>query len=270
MNKFTLSLGVLLTCLFFFQSPKSSHSNSTGAPAGRTGAPTAAGGTEATCAASNCHGGSLNSGPNSVTITVDGDPESLVAGQTYSVTVSIPNSTASEAGFQIVCLNPSRANCGTFTASTGNKTILGSGRTYVTHSNKNNTEWTFSWKAPATVPDSVFFYASGREESPGSRTYTTKRKFVNNITSTKSDFSSESFSLYPSFTEGRVFVKPGPGVHLFSEIRILDAKGSLVKTIPADNQEETTIDLPANAQTGKYYCQLISSAGVSVKPFFKK
>ena len=182
MNKFTLALGLILASVFFFNSSRYSQSSSGGAPASYTGAPKATSGNELTCANSNCHGGSLNSGPHSVEIAFDGDPQSLVAGEIYNVTVSIPGSSATEAGFQIVCLNPAKANCGAWTAATGNKKVTGSLRTYMTHTNKNNTSWSFTWTAPASTPDSVFFYASARENAGGSKTYTAKKKFINNVT----------------------------------------------------------------------------------------
>ena len=62
MKTFKLISAFLLVLVLIFNSTEWSVGNSGGAVASRTGAPTAAGGTELTCQA--CHGGSLNTGPN--------------------------------------------------------------------------------------------------------------------------------------------------------------------------------------------------------------
>ena len=272
MNKFTLALGLMLASVFFFNSSRYSQSNSGGAPAARTGAPLAAGGNEMTC--TNCHNGSLNSGPNSVDIAFDGDPQSLVAGEIYNVTVSITGSSATEAGFQIVCLNPAKATCGTWTAATGSKKVTGSLRTYMTHTNKNNTSWSFTWTAPASTPDSVFFYASARENAGGSKTYTAKKKFINNVTDVNAQITMSSFELYPTVTSGSIYLKMNAMLSPFGQVNILDHMGRLVlqKTISAEEvnaQEALVLDLPADAQSGLYFCQAIVSGKPVVKCFFK-
>lgn len=275
MNKFTLALGLMLASVFFFNSSRSSHSNSGGAPAARTGAPKATSGNEATCSASGCHSGTVNAGPHSVTISLDGDPETLMPGEQYDVTVSIPGSTATAAGFQMVCLNAAKANCGAIIPTSGsNKLVSGTGRSYVTHSNKNNKSWSFKWTAPATLTDSVFFYAAGREESGGSKTYTTRRKFINNLTSTESDFANEAFSLYPTLTDGRIFVKTNGLFSPMGQIRVLDNKGQIVCSRSLGELNSTAgdgmeIELPAEANPGIYYCQLVSGSQRVVKKFFK-
>lgn len=180
MKKKLLTLGFAFVLFFGFQSTRYIHSNPTGAPAARTGALRATTGFEATCAQSGCHGSSLNVGPHSVSISLDGNPDTLTAGQIYPVTVKVENATGNFAGFQMVALNPAKASTGTFTVGTGTKLVTQSGRTYITHNNRNNKTWNFTWTAPTNLPDSVWFYVAAMENTGGFKTYTNKLRLIKN------------------------------------------------------------------------------------------
>lgn len=128
-------------------------------PIGRTGAPG-----ETTCGASGCHSGGTFAG----TVTISGVPDTVVANQAYSVTLT-QTSNAVRAGFQMTVLDGNNTMCGTFTAGSGCSigSNSGNGRKYMRQSSPKNlsngsASWTFTWKAPATVNNELihFYFVS--------------------------------------------------------------------------------------------------------------
>ena len=165
--------GVMLSLLQGLQS------RSNGNITAYTGAPRATTGNESTC--TSCHNGTNNSGPHSVAISITGNPSGFNPGQAYTVTAKIVNPTGTRAGFSLVCLNPAKASCGTFTVGTGTRILTTTGttgRSYINHSGTSLKSWTFTWTAPTTnVPDSVTFYMAGLEVTTADYTYTGKLVF---------------------------------------------------------------------------------------------
>lgn len=149
--KITLYVFLLAFLLVSLQSSIIDPSNP---PTGRTGAPG-----ETTCQASGCHTGGSFTG----TVEITGVPDSVVAEETYSITL-IHTSDAAKAGFQLTVLDEANTKAGTLTAGTGCSIGSAGGRQYVRQSSPHNinngtTSWTFTWKAPATVvDDSIHFY----------------------------------------------------------------------------------------------------------------
>lgn len=225
MKKIYLSATVLVVFSVFFSLQKGLESKSNGNIIGFAGAPLPGGSSEATC--TNCHGGTNNSGPNSLSITVQGNPSGFVAGQTYSVTASIVNSTTSQAGFSLTCLDPQLAMCGSFTNGTGTRIVTNpqNGRFYINHSGTALKTWTFSWTAPAqNAPDSVTFFAAAREVS-GNNIYTGNAVFRKQSVTELSDVvSSGSLFPYPNPAESQIRFSQGP-----AEYRIIDLNGITVK-----------------------------------------
>ena len=124
-------------------------------PLGNTGAPN-----ETTCAKSSCH---LNPGSITGTVSISGIPDTVTPNQTYQITLT-NTSTAVKAGFQLTCLDAANMKCGNLIATPGNNVGNFSNRQYVRQSTPKflsggSASWTFSWKAPATLPeDSIKFY----------------------------------------------------------------------------------------------------------------
>lgn len=128
-------------------------------PIGRTGAPG-----ETTCGASGCHSGGNYTG----TVSISGIPDTVVANQSYSVTLTNA-SNAVRAGFQMTVLDGNNTMCGTFTNGSGTSigSNNGNGRKYIRQSTPKNisngmASWTFSWKAPAVVNNELihFYFVS--------------------------------------------------------------------------------------------------------------
>ena len=144
----------LLLFAFIFIGLQSSIIDPNNPPTGRTGAPG-----ETTCQASGCHTGGSFTG----TVEISGVPDTVVASQTYPITLT-HTSDATRAGFQMTVLDEANIKCGTLTAGTGSSLGNAGGRQYVRQSSPHNfttgtTSWTFNWKAPASVTgDSIHFY----------------------------------------------------------------------------------------------------------------
>jgi hypothetical protein len=149
---FLLVLLVSITFLLSSYSgsdPKSMYPG--GAPAGYTGSP--ADGHNCT----QCHGGSAATVQN--WITSDVGPEGYLAGQTYTITVTVTGS--GKKGFEVSPQNTAGDLLGSMVAGSGEK-LVGSGK-YVTHtssSNSNPKVWTFQWTAPAAGSGEVTMYGA--------------------------------------------------------------------------------------------------------------
>jgi len=223
--------GFALVAISVFSSLRQGlQSKSNGSIIGFSGAPLPGGGAESTC--TNCHGGTNNSGPNSLSITVQGNPSGFIAGQTYSVTASIVNSTTSQAGFSLTCLDPQQAMCGTFTNGTGTRIVTNAqnGRFYINHSGTALKTWTFSWTAPAqNAPDSVTFFAAAREVS-GNNIYTGNAVFrKQSVTLLSDEVSSGLLFPYPNPAESQIRFSKGPVAYIIRNLSGISVKEGLAE-----------------------------------------
>ena len=220
---FTIAAAAILISLY-----NGVESRSGGVVIGVTGAPKVGGGNEGTCANSGCHGGVVNSGPNSVQVSVSGNPAGFEPGQIYSMTAKIVSAGAVTGGFSVTCLNPALGNIGTFTTGTGTRIVNDpqSGRFYINHNTPGNGTWNFSWTAPTqNVPDSVTFYAVGRVSSPSNNVYTSKFVFKRNInTSNLSNLHPGSVVPYPNPAQERIIFSKEPVAYKIRSINGLELK----------------------------------------------
>lgn len=232
------------------------HSNPQGAPAGVTGAPKALTGNENTCYQSNCHGsGTINSGPHTVSINIAGNPDTLTAGQAYSINVKIDNATGPYAGFQLVALSPSRTSIGTLSSASGNKIVSSGGRSYVTHTGRTLKSWTFTWTAPATLPDSVRFYVAGMETvSNVYRTYTTHKTLKKNpvVTAVAGSVSAKSWLVFPNPVQDVLNLKNKSVDQLPLSLEIISMDGKSVLKSESLSASDNQIFLPRDMSPGVY------------------
>lgn len=122
--------------------------NPTGAPAGKTGSP----GDGSNC--TSCHGGTASTVTGWITSNIPA--EGYTPGQTYTITATPVG--AGTKGFEISPQNSSGNLLGTLIAGP-NTQLVGSGK-YITHTNKTQSSWTFSWIAPLAGTGSVTFYGA--------------------------------------------------------------------------------------------------------------
>ena len=149
---FSTKATFVLATLWFALS--SSLLNPGNPPEGSTGAPN-----ELTCQQSGCHGGGTFTG----TVAISGLPDTVVANTTYTITLTNA-STAVRAGFQLVCLDATNAQCGTLTTGTGTSIGLIGNKQYISQSTPKilsggSTSWTFTWKSPVSLSNNaITFY----------------------------------------------------------------------------------------------------------------
>lgn len=139
--------------------------SSSNPPDGRTGAPG-----DGLC--SNCHsqGSSGNLAGN---IAISGLPGTITPGTTYNITVTINNMTspptdAERGGFELLALDGSNVNTGTFSNAGSGSTFSGSSKVYWKHATAKNfnggssVTYTASWKAPnAAGGNTITMYVAG-------------------------------------------------------------------------------------------------------------
>ncbi|TDI77542.1 MAG: T9SS type A sorting domain-containing protein [Bacteroidetes bacterium] len=136
---------------------------SSGAPAGRTGAPG-----EGNC--TFCHKGSLvNSGQGNVVINA---PASSQPGVTYDFTVVVTDPIATRFGFEITAKTDGAVFVGEWILVEASGTrFAGTGTDYVTHNEPvfltNSTAFLVRWKAPATDVGDITFFAAGNGATLG-------------------------------------------------------------------------------------------------------
>ena len=273
MKKTLIPISFLAVLVFGLGSINSKlSSNSGGAVSSRTGAPDGSGGQEATC--TSCHGNVANSGPNSASISIAGNPTGFMADSVYTVTVSVNNPVGSAAGFQVVALGgPNFSTFGTL-AKIGNtsKIVLGNGRTYLTHTSSSLFSWSFNWTAPSSgLTDSMTFYAAVNETVGGARrTYTTTKTFRRKILTSSPEFQqTASLKVFPFQAEKEIFVGGIPFDLTNGMVQIVSQDGRQVLNQALENGGLQGIQLPSNLSPGQYFIR-ISGLGYQAASRFQK
>ena len=139
---------------------QATKANSTGPPAGHTGAPG-----ELTC--TQCHIGPTTGGTFTIT-----PPQTYMPGQTYQIVVrhTNPDQTRTRWGFQLTAL-AGETMAGSFGNTSGlTQIITGGSRQYIEHTSDGTHKgtilvatWSFNWTAPASAAGPVTFYAAGNQ-----------------------------------------------------------------------------------------------------------
>jgi hypothetical protein len=178
---------ILFALIFFDYSPalETVHAFPTGPDPGRTAAPG-----ELSCATSECHGTSRNTGPGKFTIVA---PDRYEPGQTYQITVrnETTDTTRTRWGFQLTALTETNTKAGTLQNINGFTSVVRNAgpnrsRDYIQHNitgtfqgQTTRTSWIFNWVAPDQDAGEITFYAAGNQAnndgtSSGDQIYTTK------------------------------------------------------------------------------------------------
>jgi hypothetical protein len=241
---------------------KNSHIRSTGAPAGKSGAPG-----ESNC--TDCHSGTVQDGAGINELALINLSQEIVTeytpGETY--TVAITTEAAAKRGFQVSPrILSDNTKAGTSVGITGSSALITENNLeYITHTSFSNTSssgWLFTWTAPATdVGDIRFYYAANisnnNNTSSGDLIRTSQHTFSAESTSSiykkqkdlnfSVGYLKESSSLvlnYSTLNAGSAFVN------------IIDMSGKSVFTKRLDDvkigSNEALILLPKNLQDGVY------------------
>ena len=140
------------------------QTRSTGAPAGRSGDPSAA----LTCQ-NGCHNtNALNAGAAEVSITSNIPEEGYSPDSTYTITAQIMEQGFPRFGFQAIAFGTNaNTGVGAVTLTDGGRTrIMSAGdNQYVTHTSggidsSNSNTWTYDWTAPSAGEGEVILYAA--------------------------------------------------------------------------------------------------------------
>ncbi|MCS6992162.1 MAG: T9SS type A sorting domain-containing protein [Chitinophagales bacterium] len=152
-----------------------SYTNDLQPPGSRTGAPS-----ENTCATSNCHAGTVNSGQGSITLTFSNPALKYIPGDTFQITVKVSDPTKTKWGFELTALNATNDSTpGKFlNEATGILVSYPSPisslpkRKYVAHrdANTSTSQWVINWVAPATDVGKICFYAAGNASNNSGNT----------------------------------------------------------------------------------------------------
>lgn len=211
-------------------------SNSTGAPAGRTGSPLDNG---LTCA-NGCHtsGTAVNGGPGSVNITSDIPAEGFIAGNTYQITINVEEAGKNRFGFQTSVYGETSMNTnGTATITDMARTQKRStgGNEWVTHAFNGITatdqnSWSFDWVASAD-DDSVTIYAvglaaDGQGGNSGDLTYsTTLGASRQSGVAVERELAIQELAAFPSPATSRLFVELNSQANGAAIISLMDMQG---------------------------------------------
>lgn len=236
-------------------------------PTGKTGAPG-----ETTCSTSSgCHSGGTFTG----TVTISGVPDTVLAGQTYTITLT-NTSNAVRAGFQLTAWDDANAMCGTLTAGTGVNIGTGSaGKKYARQSTPKtlsggSTSWNFTWKAPATASgNKVNFYfvslcANGNGNKTGDNAIPSTKSVVLQTTSAAQEPSlNAAVKFYPTLVKNN-------SLHIElldaaqGKLRVFDLNGRMVMEQALTSVNE--VDVNALAK-GLYTAQILAAGKSSTQKF---
>jgi len=159
-SKITLSLiSTIIVSVLLQTSGNEVQSNTSGAPAGRTGSPSDG----LTCATSNCH--NTTASISLVQIINSNVPISgYIPGQTYTLTATMTQTGISKFGFQISPQDLNGNKVGNIIVTNTTNTKIVSTK-YITHTSAGSTgtgtnTWSFNWQAPSIGSGDVVFYGA--------------------------------------------------------------------------------------------------------------
>lgn len=252
----------LLTTLFFIalvgidSAYNQAHTNSTGAPAGRTGSP---GDNGLTCASAGCHGATATTGSN---LFLTGVPAAgYNPGQTYTVQVNF--SGTGNKGFQISPQNQAGALLGELinTTTSGNQgtQTVGGGK-YITHrlaQSAASGSWSFQWRAPAAGTGPVTFYGAfvnGRNSGLRTQAITVQENLAASIGETGK---LQQFRMYPNPVNDRLTLSYSLERSEKVIIKLYDITGREALMLLNEQQEagehQMSYDLKPQLNPGVYF-----------------
>lgn len=242
-------------------------SHSTGSPGGRTGSP----GDIGIC--TDCHGGTLNSGPGNTSISTNIPATGYITDSTYTITVTVNESGIIEFGFEATAEDSSGQKKGSMIITDTMATQLANSGNSVTHTSAGNSgsgskSWSFDWKAPSIGVGDITFYAAFNAANnstnidgitTGDNIYTKKHIVPVDSAATTglADSSPEiNLKLFPIPAVDHLFIRWDDMKEGFSNLELRDLSGKLVKQARIfSNKEKLKLDLSA-LKPGVYFISL--------------
>lgn len=213
-----------------------------------------------------CHAPGANFGA-SVVITTDIPSAGYDINTDYTITVT-GTSSAPGHGFQLTAERLSdNAKIGSFTAGSG--TVTQDGGTRVSHSNRNNSAWSVTWRSPSTLQGQVRFYAAlnavnNNGSNGGDEVVTGFSSEVNALGISEARLL--QFEMFPNPSSDVVNIQLPSGTDK-ADVGIFDYTGRLMssKTITLN---DTQIDVN-NLSTGMYLIRVTSDNKIGAQRFIK-
>ena len=233
-----------------------------GVSGARSGSP---GDNGTTCTA--CHVPGANFGASAI-ITTNIPTEGYAVDTDYTVMVTATSSAPGH-GFQLTAERLSDDNkIGSFTGGSG--TVTQDGGTRISHSNKNNTEWTFTWRSPSTLQGQVRFYAAvnavnNNGSNGGDQVVTAQSNLVNALGISEAKLL--AFEMFPNPATEAINIQLPSGV-LEAQIGVFDYTGRLVSS-KIINTTDIQIDI-SDLAAGIYIIRVSSKDKIGAQRFVKR
>lgn len=269
MKKNVLFLGGAL-CLIGIAT-SSLHSNSSGAPAGRSGSP---GDFGQTCV--SCHSGvPATDQVGSFQVFLNGQvATSYSDGETYDVSYTIDPgmSTYPRMGFQATVEDANNQKVGTLIVSDNSNTkFAGSAQEHITHTSAGIAAstgpktWNFQWQAPTGTVEDVTFYATGlcangNGNDNGDIVVPTAAYTLSKEVNAVEDWS-DAVRVFPNPARTEIQVETDQS---WNRIELINANGQVAETWLGGLRGNGTLHLP-ELSNGNYLLQLSGSNGIARK-----
>lgn len=245
---------------------------------GHTGAPG-----ETSC--TGCHGGTANSGPGSLTLSMNDTTFIYTPGESFDASVRIYQMGRDKFGFVGLALKDSdNSTIGTFTIDdmVRTRTFNDGPRKYVSHTPcgadaipSDSLSWTFHWKAPETNVGAITLYLAGLASNhshslSGDDTYTLLVHFSpDTMVSRLDDISSPgNLRLWPNPASDRIYfdLQNSGEDRIINAAEIWSAEGCLLFSVAQPQGQLIVSDLV----TGLYYLRLRNEDGLLGQTSFVK
>lgn len=217
------------------------------------------------CTEAGCHDdGTANTGTANVSMNLGGATGGYVAGQTYTITISITKTGMLRSGFQTIVLQDSNT-----TMSAGMITLIDTARTQVidvnhphpgscgnqatkvwvehTFTGINNVSagtntWSYEWQAPAASTGNVTFYASVLEsdnslDETGDNVYTLSQTISPLGTSVGEIEANNLIEIYPNPNTGEFVIRSKDW--LAKEASLYSSEGKLLEKFILSSETQT-------------------------------
>lgn len=243
--------------------------------ANKTGSPS-----EGTCF--DCHTGG---GGGTTTMNIFASPAfnsgQYIPGQTYTINVSVNNSTATKFGFDTEILNSANSDAGQIISALSGAKIVNGARTNVIHNapkiGAGTATFQFVWKAPAS--DLVKIYASVNALStllngaPSFSVLTLTPDIstgINYLTAS----SNSGLSIYPNPATSNFTISYYLSERADVRLSITDIQGRVVHQIANEQREpgvqELKVQLPDDVEKGIYFVKLLINNNREIKQMMIK
>lgn len=255
MKKIYKPLAAMALTITFLLLANYSISNSTGAPAGRTGSP---GDNNLTCV-QGCHSGGPAASGQVASINASSIPATgYVPGAVYDISVSLTpgaSGNLARAGFQATAEFSNGSKAGSMMSINNTTQAVGVGSRHITHTSNGTTggaskTWSFRWTAPTTGGNVTFYAtavdANNNANNTGDVVVQATAVNVQEDLTVGLDEESYAFKVYPNPASDKLVISVSEGL---KSVVLLDMRGQIVdkKNFEGQDVEFDLSALPAGS-----------------------